>query len=189
MKQSMEALTSSKSNNWCTPTKWLDLVRDVIGDIDLDPASNDLANRYFVNAKRFYDEDGLDLPWNARSVFLNPPYNKIGNRSGAGTWLEKLLHEHQSGHCNEAIALSKTAPGYSWWDDLFHEGPQAWQGPMCITRDRISFVHLSWLNQADGTITVPKGKSNKSKSASSFWYVGPHTNRFFEVFGSVGTVI
>ena len=184
----MEALTSSKSSNWCTPTKWIDLVHEVMGSIDLDPASNDLANRYFVNAKRFYDEDGLSLQWHGK-VFLNPPYDKIGNMSGAGVWLEKLIHEYQSGRCDEAIALTKTVPGYNWWDKMFHEEFSGWPGPMCITRGLISFVHLSWLDQTDGTITVPKGMSNKSKSASSFWYVGPHTDCFFDVFGAVGTVI
>jgi len=184
MKQSMEALTSSASSHWCTPTKWIDLVREVMGDIDLDPASNDLANRHFVNAKRYYDEGGLGLQWRG-SVFLNPPYGKIGIESSAGIWLEKLLHEYQSGHCDEAIALTKTVPGYDWWDDLFHGG---WPGPLCITKGRISFIHLSWLS-ADGTITVPKGASNKAKSASTFWYIGPNAPLFREVFSRVGKVI
>ena len=185
MKQSMRTLTSSASNDWCTPPDWIALVREVLGDIDLDPASNAIANQHLVKAKHYYADSGLSLQWKARTIFLNPPYQKIGNESGAGIWLEKLLHEYQSGHCDEGIALTKTVPGYGWFDKLFHGG---WPGPCCITKGLISFVHVAWVN-SDGTLTIPKGKSNKSKSASTFWYVGHNDKLFGEVFSRVGMVI
>ena len=160
------------------------MAREVMGNIDLDPASNEQANKHFVKASRYYYVAGLETRWFGR-IFMNPPYNKIGNQSGAGVWLTKLLHEYDSGHIEEAMALTKSVPSYNWWDDLYHRD---WHGSTCLTKGLIQFVHLSWINE-DGTITVPKGRSNKSKSASTFWYVGPHANRFKRIFSNVGMVI
>ena len=188
----METLTSSETNDWCTPIKIIELVEIVLDGIDLDPASNLIANSHFVHAHRYYDksDDGLVLPWHAHSVFLNPPYNKIGNQSAAGIWAEKLLHEYQSGHVGRAILLTKTVPGYDWWDNLFNGG---WPNSLCIMRGRISFVHIDWV-QDDGSVIIPlnkKGKliSNVSKAASTFWYIGDNAQLFKSVFSRIGRVI
>lgn len=186
MKQSMRTLVSSETNDWCTPVKIIELVNRVLGNIDLDPASNYIANTHIVHATRYYNEldDSLNLDWRGR-LFINPPYSKIGNRSSAGVWAEKLLHEYQSGRVESAILLTKTVPGYGWWDNLFNG---EWPGSFCIMRGRLSFVHINWI-QKDGSIVIPKGKSNISKSASTFWYVGDNAQLFKSVFSSIGRVL
>jgi hypothetical protein len=185
MKQSMRLLTQSDSPHWCTPKTYIDMASRVMTYIDLDPASNMIANSYFVRACRIFSEGGLEEDWFATTLWLNPPYGKIGNQSSAGVWMNKLLQEYNAGHFKEAIALTKTVPGYDWWDDLFHD---LWPGRICITRGRLSFVHASWV-QPDGTIIVPDDVSNKSKSASSFWYIGNNENIFANVFSEIGKVL
>jgi hypothetical protein len=50
-----ELLAQSDQNDWRTPRKYLDAVREVMGAIDLDPASSKEANET-VQAKKFYTE-------------------------------------------------------------------------------------------------------------------------------------
>lgn len=64
---------SSDSNEHGTPPHIVEAAREVLGEIDLDPASSPLFNRV-VRASRIYtrEDDGLQKPWHGR-VFLNPP--------------------------------------------------------------------------------------------------------------------
>lgn len=82
----MTALTS-KTAEWMTP-KWLvDYIREALGgEITLDPASNEKANK-IIKARRFYTkaDDSLTLSWaqqfkpGARpALFLNPPGDVSG---------------------------------------------------------------------------------------------------------------
>ena len=169
----MQVLTSSTTNEWYTPPEILDAVRDVIGDIELDPASCTAANE-FVRAERIYtvEDNGLAQFWGARSLFLNSPYGKIGSRSGQDVWMECLIS--QLGSIETCIALTKAVPGYVWWDQLFRGG---WPGLLCITEGRLSFI------SSDG------GKRGQSKAASSLWYYGPYENEFRERFESIGRVL
>jgi DNA N-6-adenine-methyltransferase (Dam) len=61
-------------NEWFTPIEYVDRVRDVLGEIDLDPASHALAQK-IIRAARFFtrEDDGLTKDWSGR-VWLNPPY-------------------------------------------------------------------------------------------------------------------
>ena len=69
-----------------TPAVYIEAVRRVLGEIDLDPASRRIAQET-VKAKRFFtkEDDGLRQVWTGR-VFLNPPYargviDRFGNAS------------------------------------------------------------------------------------------------------------
>ena len=171
LKQAMRVLTSSETNEWYTPPEVIKLVRLVLNDIELDPASCRAANK-IVGAKIYYTVDGLWASWKCSTLFLNPPYGKIGNRSGQDVWMEKLISELPTiGAC---IALTKTVPGYEWWDKLFNG---CWPGPMCITEGRLSFV------SSTGALR------GQSKAASSFWYYGNDPQRFADVFCRIGRII
>ena len=61
-----------------TPSSIMKPVRNILGPIDLDPASCERANRT-VEAKKYFtkDDDGLKQDWKLyKTVFTNPPYQQ-----------------------------------------------------------------------------------------------------------------
>lgn len=83
-----KALTSSGNDEWFTPQWVITRARAVMGDIQLDPASCSLANK-MVKAEQYYSHkegmDGLNLSWQCRTLWLNPPY------SDTRSWVEMFL--------------------------------------------------------------------------------------------------
>lgn len=80
-----EAQRMSKSADWGTPDEVIEVVRCLLGEIDLDPCSSEKHNRR-VKANHFFTAGGLDEDWNKyTSVFCNPP----GSPRGVHGWWEK----------------------------------------------------------------------------------------------------
>ena len=70
-----------------TPGYVLEPIRELLCGIGLDPCTEpDNPTR----AERFYcpPQDGCDLPWEAASVFCNPPYGEV-----RGRWVERCIAE------------------------------------------------------------------------------------------------
>lgn len=177
MKQPMTVLTSSSTAEWYTPPYIVEMAREVMGKIHLDPASHAIPQKW-INADIFYskEENGLNHKWHG-NVWLNPPYGKIGRQSSQGAWAQYLLNEYREERVSHAILLTKTVPGYAWWDHMFHG---YWPGLVCISKGRIEFV------ASDGETR------GKSKSASSFWHLSPHpsdSRKFRDVFSKMGRII
>jgi DNA N-6-adenine-methyltransferase (Dam) len=123
-------LGSSDSDEWYTPVRYVEAAREVLGTIDLDPASNAFANQT-VNAAVFLDiaQDGLAQPWHGH-VFLNPPYGRKGP-----LFVEKLRHEYTVGNVTEAILLCNAySTETRWFQPLFDY-------PICFASHRVDFVH------------------------------------------------
>lgn len=72
----------SLSSEWYTPDVILDRAKQVLGRIDLDPASCDAANLR-VQAVTYFtkEQNGLAQDWDqfAGTVFVNPPGDKRGS--------------------------------------------------------------------------------------------------------------
>lgn len=162
---------SSESNEYYTPPQYIDAAREVMGGIDLDPATCEAAQRV-IAASTYYTEtdDGLSQPWYGR-VWMNPPYGKIGNDSSQGQWAQKLVSEYKAGNVAEGIFLVKAAVGYEWFEVLWDELP------VCFSRERLSFV------REDGSF------DGQSKQGTAFFYVGQNVQRFIDVFRRFGRVI
>jgi hypothetical protein len=169
--QPMQLLTSHQSADWYTPPRFIELAREVLGEIDLDPASAALPQTW-IRAGRYYTEaeDGLAQPWRGK-VFLNPPYGTGPRGSNQAVWSERLVTSYRAGEVEAAVLLVNSTHGYGWYERLW----SAW--PCCLARERIAFL------RADGT---PGGQA---KRGQTFVYLGRETERFAEAFGGVGRVL
>lgn len=103
------------SRDWCTPHKYVDAVREVLGEIHLDPCSNQWS---IVGAKhewRLPDIDGLKPDWDFPTIYVNPPY---GSDPARGTkiidWLQKCSEANDE-YGSEVIALVPIAANTKHW--------------------------------------------------------------------------
>ena len=168
-----EALHSSQSVEWYTPSEYLQAVRQVLGGIDLDPASCELANRA-VRAERYYDitTDGLSRSWPGR-VFLNPPYGKTEDgQSNQALWSGRLIEQYAAGITSEAILLVNAATGDLWFQSLWQGLPAS--SPICFTR-RIKFY-------------TPEGQPSQPTHGNAFIYLGRRPERFIRAFSAFGII-
>lgn len=161
----INAFHLSTTNEWYTPPVYIRAARKVLGRIDVDPASSRLANQV-VQATTYYDEEtnGLEHPWIGK-VWLNPPYgrsDRTRQKSNVDAWISRLIEQYRQGITTEAILLVNAAPGYRWFDAL-------WNYPLCFASVRISFYR-------------PDGYAGRPTHSNVFAYLGPHEERFFQVF-------
>lgn len=162
--ETLGRLKGSTSVEWYTPAEYVEAARAVLGAIDLDPASSQLANRT-VKARRFYDEldDGLAQDWHGR-VWLNPPYGLA-----TAQFTAKLVEEWEAGNVTAAVLLIN-AYGFDavWFRPL-------WEHLLCLTDHRIVF-------------TSPQRGTGGPANGNLFVYLGDQWERFAREFGRFGTI-
>jgi len=161
---------SSESNEWYTPPQYVYAAREVMGGIDLDPASCSKAQEW-IRADRFFTEagDGLALPWEGR-VWLNPPYGTVAGESQAGLFCRKAIKEHEEGRAKAVIVLVNSVHSQQWQAPLY-------KYPVCFVDHRISFLD-------------EKGEENPNPTFQNiFVYLGPDPMRFASVFSAFGYVM
>jgi phage N-6-adenine-methyltransferase len=118
-------------NEWYTPGEYVQLARQVMGGIDLDPASCELAQRT-VDAAKFYsiEDDGLRQEWCGK-IWMNPPYSK----DLCALFINKLIDEIDYGRVKQACVLVNNATETGWCQRLL-EVAEA----VCFVAGRIRFV-------------------------------------------------
>lgn len=149
------------NEEWYTPKKYIDMAREVLGKIDIDPASNAFANQT-VQATTFYTkkDDGLTKEWQGK-MWLNPPYSSI-------------IAEFINKTCNsevEAIVLTNNSTDTKW----FAQGANNCDA-ICFTYGRINFY--------DDT-----NKKSSPTNGQAFFYFGDNVEKFKEVFKEIGFVV
>lgn len=155
------------NNEWMTPVRFIEMARLVMGGIDIDPASNEIAQRN-VKATTYFTklDDGLSKLW-IGNVWLNPPYS----RGMMDKFSFKLLEELKNGNTTSAIMLTSAATDTRWFHSLAKRSDA-----YCLTSGRIKFIH-------------PNGAEGKSPPhGHAFFYFGANIVTFRSVFSSVGLV-
>lgn len=109
-KQKPHVAHNSGNNEWYTPAELIESARKVMGEIELDPASSEMANQV-VKAKTIYtiDDDGLSQEWFGK-VWLNPPY--------AGELIGKFIDKLNESDIEQAIVLVNNATETNWFNSL-----------------------------------------------------------------------
>ena len=145
-----------------TPAWIIDLARDVMGGIDLDPASCAEAN-LTVRAWHWYgrEHDGLVKYWGGR-VWCNPPggaHGRLVRRFWTRLW--------------EAVDIG-TVPEFTWLafnhSQLRTLQPRIGQCWICVLRHRLKFT----------------GTSPTRDNAIVYW--GPNHDRFVAAFREHGAI-
>jgi len=156
---------NSVENEWYTPSKYIEAARTVMGSIDLDPASCELAQET-VQAGQYFtiDDNGLTKEWRG-NVWLNPPYSK----ESIGLFAAKLVEE--TANLSQEIVLVNNATDTHW----FHQIAKVAMA-MCFVRGRIKF------NDKTGT------PSNSPVQGQVFIYVGGEVEKFSQVFSKFGFI-
>ena len=159
---------NSGNNEWYTPPKYIEAARVVMGGIDLDPASSDVANQT-VRATKYYtkQDNGLMHNWQGR-VWMNPPYSS----KLIGPFVDKLsLHVH-FGDVTEACVLVNNATETAWFNTLLEVA-----SCVCFIRGRVRFI------DAAGN---PSGTPLQGQAVL---YIGPNVDAFARAYSNFGTVL
>lgn len=152
---------NSGNNEWYTPKEYIDSARKVMGSIDLDPASSEIANK-IVNAKTFYtkEDSGLNNVWFG-NIWMNPPYAQ----PLITEFCEKIVTESY----NQAIILVNNATETKWFSMLFEKA-----SAVCFVRGRIRFFS-------------PDGRRGDAPlQGQAIVYVGEKTGEFVSEFKQYG---
>lgn len=156
---------NSGQNEWYTPPRYVEAAREVLGEIDLDPASSAVANEV-VRAAKYYtaQDDGLAQPWAGR-VWLNPPYAQ----PLIAQFCAKLAESVRAGVVPAAVVLVNNASETAWFRAL-----AAVASAICFPRGRLRF----W----------SPGRGGAPLQGQAVLYVGAEPERFRGVFGRLGFV-
>lgn len=184
---------SSGDFEYYTPEPWPTLARELMGAIDLDPASNPIANKR-INAARYFTaiDDGLTQDWCGR-IWLNHPFHRGENPCPIDTgkckkkacttrghhiseaipgnedWINKLITEYTKGNINEAVIITFCSSSETWFRPLL-------QFAQCFPIGRVNY------ELADGT------KARGVTKGSVITYLGPNLAGFIALFGAHGDI-
>jgi hypothetical protein len=167
MKDNAQLINQDSGNTeYYTPMDIVDMAREVMGGIDLDPFSSEQANER-VKAKKYYtiEDDGLlNRIWEGR-LWINHPFGRKMNKQV----IEKLVRQYEMGYISQACCITFAATSEKWFRPLL-------QYPQCFIHGRTNYY------LPDGTIKkgVTKG--------SVVTYLGDNVEKFKEVFSEIGTV-
>lgn len=155
---------NSGNNEWYTPSVYIEAAREVMGTIDTDPASSEVANQT-VKASTYYtaETNGLEHDWTG-NVWMNPPYAS----DLIGKFADKLLEQRTS--YAQAIVLVNNATETEWFAKI-----ASISSAVCFPRGRVKFYS-------------PDGKIGAPLQGQAIAYIGDDTDSFVDGFSRFGWV-
>ncbi|WP_108651284.1 DNA N-6-adenine-methyltransferase [Dongshaea marina] len=157
------------NDEWNTPAQYIEAARKVMGSIDVDPASNPVA-QLSVRAKRFYSRENSGLAAEANwrgNLWMNPPYS----RGLLGDFCSRLLAELEAGRVKQAIVLVNSGTETKPYQAMLSKA-----SALCFPSKRIRFIRPT------GEVG---GNPNKGQT---FFYFGDNPQGFSEMFSQFGYV-
>ena len=159
---------NSGNNEWYTPGKYIELARQVMGGIDTDPATSEIANRT-VKAEKIFtaEDDGRNQVWSGR-VWMNPPYAQ----PLMGDFAEAVSSKFESGEIDQATILVNNGTETQWFQRILGVATA-----VCFPKTRIKFVD-------------PSGNpSGAPLQGQAILYLGKNVDAFAQAFSVEGVVL
>jgi phage N-6-adenine-methyltransferase len=154
------------NSEWYTPGEYIELVRKTMGYIDIDPASNNEAQK-IIKAKKYFtiEDNGLNKEWKG-NIWLNPPY------SGKEIilFIDKLIDEFQIGNIKQAIILTNDNTDTTWFHKLAKISTA-----ICFLRGRIKFYNAE--------------EKSAPTNGQVFYYIGNNISAFNINFKTIGLIM
>ena len=159
---------NSGNNEWYTPPEYIEAARAVMGGIDLDPASSEIANKT-IGAPVYFtaEDDGLRFQWDGR-VWMNPPYSS----ELIGKFCDKLAEHYNKGDVTTAIVLINNATETVWFQTLLAQA-----SAVCFVKRRIKY-----LNSEGNPVNSPL-------QGQAILYLGDDIRAFSEHFAQFGAML
>lgn len=122
---------ASGENEWYTPSDYIESARQMMGSIDVDPASSEEANK-IVGAKEFYtiQNNGLDENWKG-NVWMNPPYSQ----PLIAQFCNILVEKYKNKEINQACVLVNNATETTFFQNMLSVCLA-----ICFIKGRIKFI-------------------------------------------------
>lgn len=152
-------------NEWYTPPAFIEAAIEVFGEIDLDPASSEIANKT-VCANVFYtaEQDGLSQDWPIGRIWMNPPYSQ----PLISRFCTRIVDEVSRG--SNAIVLVNNGTETQWFQSMAEEC-----SAVCFPRSRVRFLD-------------PKGNPGAPLQGQAIVYFGKKKSLFMKTFSQFGEV-
>lgn len=158
---------NSGLSEWYTPAEYIEAARLVMGGIDLDPATSEIAQQT-VKAAAYYTEEtnGLDKAWQGR-VWLNPPYSA----DLVAKFTNKLFDHFEAKAIAAAIVLVNNATETKW----FQRGLSL-ASTVCFPAGRVKFLDM-------------EGNPGAPLQGQACLYFGERPTVFAEEFRVFGAIL
>ena len=153
-------------SEWYTPFEYIACAKAVMGQIDLDPASSEIANKT-VGAKKYFtfEDDGLSKEWYGR-IWMNPPYSAELVRM----FISKYSDNVKNGNIIEGMVLVNNATETQWFNELVYVS-----NAVLFPSGRIKFLD-------------PNGKPGAPLQGQALAYFGPNLKAFISNFSDFGWI-
>lgn len=159
---------NSGNNEWYTPKEIIQAVKKVMGSIDLDPASSEVAN-VTIQAHQFFtiEDNGLIKKWNG-NIWLNPPYAQPFVQQ----FCDLVSEKYDSKEISQACVLVNNATETAFFQRMMKSA-----SAICFPSGRIKFIDV------DGNA------SGAPLQGQAILYFGNNQNEFIKQFSPFGGVV
>lgn len=167
MKRHVHVAQNSGNNEWYTPPRFIEGARRVMGSIDTDPATSEIANQA-VRARVWFtaDDDGRAQKW-AGNVWMNPPYAQ----PLIADFCKAVAAKAEAGEIDQACVLVNNGTETAWFQRLMSVS-----SAVLFPKSRVRFVR-------------PQGNPGAPLQGQALAYIGSRWREFRSEFSQDGIVL